>query len=151
MSKPTRVEVLAEPAGHRLDAWVAEYACGWKWYTRETLPSRGKAFWLRSEEDVGWLKGPLTLMNPPSVGESEGHVTNAATVPEYSTSWADAGPLLEKLAGKLSLIRTDDGHWHLVSGEATAERDIVGHGETPQLAIARAAVLNVLDAAMVEQ
>ncbi len=27
--KPTREQVLSEPAGRQLDAWIAEYAMGW--------------------------------------------------------------------------------------------------------------------------
>lgn len=123
MEKPTVAQVLAEPAGRRLDAWVAEYVCGikvlgeaWCWAPDgawSVLPAKLQA----NYQDSGWT---LRLVynelggefEPDPDGDNLFGVPVYALMPvdEYSTDWAAAGPLLGTIRHQWS-IGYDPGGW----------------------------------------
>lgn len=86
--KPTREQVLAEPAGERLDAWVCEFVLGWKW----SLGMYGDCRFLDDPEN------PLIEPATPATGdEPECSRGKLHALPTCSTTWESAGLVVETL------------------------------------------------------
>jgi hypothetical protein len=138
--KPTREQILAEPAGPQMDAWVAEYVMGWV---------RRKGSWCELySRGRGWITGFRS-------SEIVGHWIAFAP----STTWAAAGEVLDHAAPDLfCLVRTihdDGGQLECYSAEmrellATKQDEVpvtawCAHGDTGPHAISRASLLTVLE------
>jgi hypothetical protein len=116
--------VLAEPAGPRLDAWVAELSGCWK------------------------------CRCDPAFTYADGSVVKCAACaglrpPSFSADWADAGPLLEELfrLKTWGLDREGDSDSWRILGDGCEYKDgyklprAEATGDTAPLAIARAYVI----------
>ncbi len=124
--RPTREQIVAEPAGPRLDAWCAEFAAGLRLY--------------RFDDNR-----VMVDQNDRSDCDRD--------VPHYSTDIAAAWPVAEKLdlfgaLGYMVVCDTKAGTWHVV--ECEEERyepcswNNIAEGDTAPHAIARAALLVTL-------
>lgn len=127
MQKPTEAEVRAEPAGARLNGWIAEVVMGWHAYTSTVyVPSEC------------WQ-------------DAEGHIAFPAARWRPSKHWADAGAVLDRLAEKgwRARIFLPSARVPPVEGEHCLVRlnnerqslDVRAAGRRGPHAIARAAVL----------
>lgn len=124
MDKPTREQVLAEPAGRDLDGWVATFVMGW---TEVGDPGHGC--------DWGGFPPGVKPFSAPD------GTSGWKTLPRYSTDIAAAWSLTERLFG-----------WELeqlsLSWQATVHAGVAAEkyatGTTAPLAICRAALLAVV-------
>lgn len=68
MNRPTPEEVRAEPAGRRLDAWVAEYVIKWTWNSFCHAWEKDGAIYMAGENfrpSQGWYTGGPLLESCP--------------------------------------------------------------------------------------
>lgn len=90
-NRPTLSRVFQEPAGRRLDAWVALYAAGWTAH-RNSLPATQHApDFLTWEYD--WVPAAFN-----------GDVSHQQPLPRYSANAAEARALLNVLALRYPLV-----------------------------------------------
>jgi hypothetical protein len=136
--KPTREQILAEPAGGQMDAWVAEFVMGWKWPTNR-CPVCG---WLYSEtRDQGCVPGDCSMRPRPNIVE----IQKSRGYGVYSTDIADAWQVVEKM-------RTSPWKWYEIAhrpiGCMVNFTGNIGdnvYAETAPLAICKAALLATLE------
>ena len=115
--KPTKEQVLAEPAGRQMDACVAEI--------------------IFSYEDMGFEISPR-YQKPTDHG-----VEVLYDLPHYSTEIAAAWEVVEKMREKYGFLLTDETPWIAELIDCDFLR-ITGEAETAPLAICRASLLSVL-------
>ena len=121
MKTYTLTEALALPAGRDLDACVAEHVFEW------------------IKEDRSWHGRPFTVFYPKDLpGEANilAWTLDDKRWPHYSTSWADAGPLLEVMSCVKIYHDKRCNDWICFWSETDCKI-----AETPQLAICRAALV----------
>lgn len=174
MARPTIDEVAAEPAGNRLDRWVAERVMGievlgeaactaedgcWAvWLGTRTAPTYTDADGAVRVQDHGAYVRPVyqdgedlwaddSFFKERLAGRSQ---LCLKPVPWYSTDWADARRVVDRVAGRLTgeamtakLWRGPDGsdHWTVDFG------GLFWTGDTFPLAVCRAAVIRAIVAA----
>jgi hypothetical protein len=160
--RPKLEQILSEPAGRRVDAWVAEYVMGWRWVIAQSLPLRFYLFeplLLRAKYPPGLV---FTADQLPA-GAVQIH---RATMPKYSENGSAAWDVV---------LRLFDSGWEAKPQRAT-DRDgfcwtfsrplgpcrkhgsmkeggsgtLQAWAETAPLAICRAALRVVLDEAAEE-
>ena len=125
----TPAQVLKEPAGPRINAWIAERVMGW---TIEVMPNNG--------QEMG------------HVGQSRAGAGSVLIPTDWSpsTDIAPAWEVWEKLTGHRdwwqTAIHRCDGHWR-ASGykHGSSVRDLAADAPTAPLAICRAALLTTLE------
>lgn len=135
MEKPSREQILSEPAGERLDAWVAEFVMGW---TPDKIEN--------SSGDLVWsgYRMPNGAPNMPA------H--------RFSTDIARAWEVVEKLAEdhqSVAVYRHFDEwlvgtvwlwpNWNPARTLYAGKLKRAPRANTAPLAICRAALLSVLD------
>jgi hypothetical protein len=115
----TREQIMSEPAGEQLDAWVAEYIMGWTYYGED------KELWTNRDSWYFY------------VGIDDCFSTDIATawqiIDKYLPDWWP------------ELICEDGVTWKCLLGWPKSEPS-VARADTPMLAICKAALLAVLDA-----
>lgn len=127
--KPTRDEILAEPAGPRLNQWVAEYVMGCR------------------EEQNG--NGTYDLIVPGGVNQIDFCEPGAcwSAAPGYSGEIAAAWQVVEKIGG---VVVEDWGtgftypRWSVHFKDANGFASGVVWAESPCVALCRAALLAVV-------
>lgn len=136
----TREEILAMPAGPKLDALIAEKVMGWTSYESHLTC-----------EDFGTRGEPLIFWNPP------GMTSAGATLPPFSTDIAAAWQVVERLIERKVLLWvhvSPAGNYRcecrqVVQSEVTKSwyqrraADVIA--ETAPLAICHAALLATLE------
>ena len=126
MTTPTREEVLAEPAGRRLDGWVGVFVLGW-------VPAEG---YLLAPVDAAALAGG----------------TDPDTLPAFSTDIAAAWHVVEaQVRSGLTaevLWNPGEGRWNACVGDGGPGTEKswwrIAPGATAPEAICKAALLAVL-------
>lgn len=116
MNTYTLEEMLELPAGPDIDLCIAEEVCGWEFKKYDT--------------DAEGLERHVPC--PP------GGPLDLYSIPKYSTSWADAGPLLE-LTTHAYLMH--DGRCWNCTFRNQLQRANWQSAQTPMLAICRAALV----------
>lgn len=120
MELPTEAEVRAEPAGRRLDAWVAEIVMGWPKYTANMY---------RWDMDDG---GVIIDGDPKKFPFAGAHIPDDW---HPSSDWSAAGPLLEDdAAWQISHIR---GELHRIDASDNISVDFDPGGLCRAICIAR--------------
>ena len=143
----TPAQVLKEPAGPRINAWIAERVMGWKRGQRGnwivSVPPNHE--WL--SDDGGWEPTTKEVTFP----------LEDLHIPAYSTDIAAAWEVVEGIRGPVQhcllvdLSNCPAGDWQCTIREAVKatdwhERDIArGRAPTAPLAICRAALLIMLE------
>lgn len=131
---PSLEQVLAEPAGRRLDVWVAEHIMRWRVYR----PGEPYPFWTEGQPD----DMPFPHMSLHAAGGYHVQWSDDLTdenVWSPSACIRDAWQVVEKV-GSMALGRASDGHcWAM----ATETKDMDG-GDSMPLAVCRAALLSVI-------
>ena len=145
MSKPTREQILAEPAGTTLDGWVAEYVMGWPVYT------------LEQELHDGNTPRPHCVRCFDVAGKNALHVFRADSSGGWwcpSETIAAAWEVVQVMQGMLplglvSILSGDDGIWRAAFGWVPGRVSGMKYAdaETPMLAICRAALLLKIEGA----
>ena len=92
MSRPTKEQILNEPAGEEMDRWIAEYVMGWELKD-----------WLGGEFAVHpSKKGPIIKAWLLKNDTKPGHwfwMNSERELPYFSTKIADAWEVVEKMQG----------------------------------------------------
>jgi hypothetical protein len=142
LSGLTREQVLAEPAGPRLDAWVA-LARGWRAYQR--LGGNGVSVWHVMTDRGVPSYAPAKTFDRWTGEADERQWYDYGGVPKFSTEWADAGPLLEDARQNGWSFRagpgTGGGRWAVQFKPPAGDLHDPVHADAAPLAIARAYVL----------
>lgn len=130
--KPTREQILVEPAGRQMDAWVAEWVMEWK-VTDDKLfafsHNTKKGYMLGQHADIAFVE---TFM-PSSDIAAAWQVVEKLTANEWSSQFE-----FNKFCWWILFFRIDP-----VLPEEISEG--VGEADTAPLAICRAALLAVLE------
>jgi hypothetical protein len=152
--KPTSDEILAEPAGDRLDAWVAEFVMGWEHERgghsrplhRASLDYPGRII-----DDWG-AKGEHEYLHPPDDPVSVVSLCDCPStieLPEFSRSISAAWEVVEKLMERWQVHITSPwsskARWCVKldpMNEPDDEMEVLG--STAPLAICRAALRTVI-------
>ena len=126
----TREQVLAEPAGFRLDEWVAEYVMGWK----RGNPKRGEHAW-----------------KAPTADPRYGGYREVPNCPRYSAdigaAWDVVDAMYRRLSGRIDLTRLRHDLWVVTIGglgSPPAWGEVKATADTAPLAVCRAALLTTL-------
>jgi hypothetical protein len=139
----TRDMILAEPAGVRMDGWVAERVMGWTYYS--SLGGNGFRQWRVTSpppEENGF-SGPVRSYGEYTGNPQDHEWYEYAPIPAYSTdigaAWEVALWLRERW-GQFTLAAGLE--WHCMHG--IIESRPWGVGDTAMEAICRAALLAVV-------
>src|SRR5688500_11071596 len=100
---PLKLDVMNIPIGRELDAFVAQHMFGWQWYR---FPTKGNLIALYppdAKRDCTWMNDRMVcvpVLSPAGLTLSQDWDcagTNGERVPHFSSSWADAGRIIEEL------------------------------------------------------
>lgn len=154
----------AEPAGRRLDAWVAYHLFGWRWRKHLGWDDPPGVHTLLCDPPFfpnhDWLSDPLRGFETGwkrKIDGWENWFDLDGYVPHFSTTIAAAWTVTDKLPprwllafdGKYHVRKTLCVTHHSESGEATYAAMPIASGETAPLAICCAALKSVLTLATV--
>lgn len=128
----TREQILAEPPGPRLNAWVAEYVMGWTYgpdYVEDLGPVNG---W--SDANGNPVEIPLFSTDIEAAWIVVGKMKTAAVGPGFELLWGEEEP------------NDADKVWVAVFGARLAPEQFIveAYGPTAPLAICRCALLTTL-------
>ena len=142
----TRDEILNMPAGRDMDALIAEKVMGVK-----VVPNIDTDF-LRGDygkDGTAWTRLVLTptKFHPNEPGYREEPITTYEPIDHYSTNLYDAWEVVDKIYihSLRRIINEVSDKPALWQAFVYADSALSGIGETPELAICRAALLAVLE------
>jgi len=133
--KPTREQILNEPAGRQMDEWVAEYVMGW-----ELSPPLGHdpttkiTYMVGEPPDIAFVE----IFMPSKKMESAWDVVEKLKELGFSIIRLSTGDMM----GDLWQCHIADAYREIAN---PGDKDYYANAETPSLAICKAALLAVID------